>query len=830
MTYIKKVWVNNGSPPLSAENLQVIDDGIETLDTEKVDIAGDTMTSTLVIDPVTDVPALQIIPASDTATTKFMIQGRNAANNADKFTIDNAGNIVTVGTVDGADISAHAHTGADGTVVVNAATVTVVDSTSATTWPIIVDTVTGSLAAKTDAGLTYNASTANLATTTFTGALAGNASTATLAATSTVIDSTSATTWPTIVDTVTGSLAIKTDAGLTYNAETANLATTTFTGALAGNATTSTNTTGNAATVTVADAASATTTYPLLGTAVSGSLSPKTDTGLTYNADTNALTATTFVGAVTGAASLNALKAGDTMAGVLTQNGANLAGTAYQSQSFQNLLKNGDFESWSAGTSVAPDNWVAYTLSIARESTASNTKYGTYSMLLTSTGGVNDRIQNTALSGTSYTSSVGKTFTYGVWVKSSVAVNVNILEDGIGRTTSVSSGSGNWEVITVSKTVAGGGTGISAEIFMPASVSTAYIDGAILVEGSVVPAFSPRPLYDDGKTLTVDSANNLITTPKIAGGSATTQDLVLQTTTGVGEAGADMHFLVGNNGATEAVTILNSGNVGIGVASPRALLDVTSGTQNTIGDSPGIVTFTSAATIPSIGTLSLESNTEMDANIGSTLTFKARYIAANTQGAVFAAIKGIKESAVSGNLNGIMTFYVRTDGQDVNTASEKMRIVGSTGNVGIGTTAPATKLDVAGAIQVSSAVALSLGGYVRTFAEATGTPSGTTTYFDIAVDVPVGCKLLGAQLRVDTALTAGETWGAAYVTGSTTALAAAGTAVAQNTKISKMHVDEITTDTTKVRITRDAGNFTDAAGVIRAIVYFEQFTAMGNAA
>ena len=574
MTYIKKVWVNNGSPPLSAENLQVIDDGIETLDTEKVDIAGDTMTSTLVIDPVTDVPALQIIPASDTATTKFMIQGRNAANNADKFTIDNAGNIVTVGTVDGADISAHAHTGADGTVVVNAATLSVVDSTSATTWPVIVDTVTGSLAAKTDAGLTYNASTANLATTTFTGALAGNASTATLAATSTVIDSTSATTWPTIVDTVTGSLAIKTDAGLTYNAETANLATTTFTGALAGNATTSTNTTGNAATVTVADAASATTTYPLLGTAVSGSLSPKTDTGLTYNADTNALTATTFVGAVTGAASLNALKAGDTMAGVLTQNGANLAGTAYQSQSFQNLLKNGDFESWSAGTSVAPDNWVAYTLSIARESTASNTKYGTYSMLLTSTGGVNDRIQNTALSGTSYTSSVGKTFTYGVWVKSSVAVNVNILEDGIGRTTSVSSGSGNWEVITVSKTVAGGGTGISAEIFMPASVSTAYIDGAILVEGSVVPAFSPRPLYDDGKTLTVDSVNNLITTPKIAGGSATTQDLTLQTTTGVGEAGADMHFLVGNNGATEAVTILNNGNVGIGQVAPSAKLDI----------------------------------------------------------------------------------------------------------------------------------------------------------------------------------------------------------------------------------------------------------------
>jgi len=643
---------------------------IDELDTEKVAKAGDTMTNTLVIDPATDVPALQIIPASDTATTKFMIQGRNAANDADKFTIDNAGNIVTVGTVDGADISAHAHTGADGTVVVNAATLSVVDSTSATTWPVIVDTVTGSLAAKTDAGLTYNASTANLATTTFTGALAGNAATATLAATlsvvdstsattwpvivdtvtgslaaktdagltynastanlatttftgalagnaatatlaatSTVIDSTSATTWPTIVDTVTGSLAIKTDAGLTYNAETANLATTTFTGALAGNATTSTNTTGNAATVTVADAASATTTYPLLGTAVSGSLSPKTDTGLTYNADTNALTATTFVGAVTGASSLNVLKAGDTMGGNLT---------------FSNAQK-------------------------------------------------------------------------------------------------------------------------------------------------------------------------------IIGGTATTADLTLQTTTGVGEAGADMHFLVGNNGATEAVTILNNGNIGIGTANPNYKLDVT-GFIRTQGSG----SFTEDS---GIGLYAISDVYKIGFDsVGSTKGY-IRYnvdTVASTHGHIFSA--------------GALA-----------TPTPLMLIRGD-GNVGIGTTAPATKLDVVGAMQVSSAVALSLGGYVRTFAEATGTPAGTTTYFDIAVDVPVGCKLLGAQLRVDTALTAGETWGAAYVTGSTTALAAAGTAVAQNTKVSKMHVDEITTDTTKVRITRDAGNFTDATGVIRAIVYFEQFTAMGNAA
>src|SRR3990167_2137031 len=51
-----------------------------------------------------------------------------------------------------------------------------------------------------------------------------------------------------------------------------------------------------------------------------------------------------------------------------------------------------------------------------------------------------------------------------------------------------------------------------------------------------------------------------LVTPTIIGGTGTTSDLNLKTTSGVGATGADMHFLVGNNGATEAMTILNSGD------------------------------------------------------------------------------------------------------------------------------------------------------------------------------------------------------------------------------------------------------------------------------
>lgn len=140
--------------------------------------------------------------------------------------------------------------------------------------------------------------------------------------------------------------------------------------------------------------------------------------------------------------------------------------------------------------------------------------------------------------------------------------------------------------------------------------------------------------------------------------------------------------------------------------------------------------------------------------------------------------------------------------------------------------------NVTGKTTLSGSIALipgTTGGINLNASEATGTPSGTTTYFDIAVAVPSGARLKGVQLRVDTALTAGETWGAAFITGSTTTIAAAGQAVAKNTKINLIIPDESTTGTTNIRITRDAGNFTDAAGVIRAIVYYESLTAMADA-
>ena len=55
----------------------------------------------------------------------------------------------------------------------------------------------------------------------------------------------------------------------------------------------------------------------------------------------------------------------------------------------------------------------------------------------------------------------------------------------------------------------------------------------------------------------------------LKGGTGTTDDLILQSTSGVGATGAEIQLKVGNNGATRAMTVLNTGAIGLGsITSP----------------------------------------------------------------------------------------------------------------------------------------------------------------------------------------------------------------------------------------------------------------------
>lgn len=58
----------------------------------------------------------------------------------------------------------------------------------------------------------------------------------------------------------------------------------------------------------------------------------------------------------------------------------------------------------------------------------------------------------------------------------------------------------------------------------------------------------------------------------LTGGTGITDALIFKTTSGVGASGSDMKFLVGNNGATESMTILNTGRIGIMNNAPTAQL------------------------------------------------------------------------------------------------------------------------------------------------------------------------------------------------------------------------------------------------------------------
>lgn len=183
------------------------------------------------------------------------------------------------------------------------------ETTAATHYMLFVDGTTGNENVRTDSGITYNPSTNTLSTTTFNGALVGNADTATTATKATTVilvatNTTSASHFVTFVDAATGDKNVKTDTSLIYNPGTNTLTSTTFSGALSGNADTAT-TANIATTVTLTPTNSpASASYHMLFTLNnSGNEAVLTDTGITYNPNTNTLSTTTFSGALSGNAS-----------------------------------------------------------------------------------------------------------------------------------------------------------------------------------------------------------------------------------------------------------------------------------------------------------------------------------------------------------------------------------------------------------------------------------------------------------------------------------------------------------------------------------------------
>lgn len=119
-----------------------------------------------------------------------------------------------------------------------------------------------------------------------------------------------------------------------------------------------------------------------------------------------------------------------------------------------------------------------------------------------------------------------------------------------------------------------------------ASVGLAAINGSATTwmrsDGAPALSQSIAPTWSGIHTFSLNTVfSTSMQSPLFIGGTGTTSTLIHRTTSGVGATGARHIFQVGNNGATEAATILNNGNMGIGVVSPGEKLQVNGAIKST---------------------------------------------------------------------------------------------------------------------------------------------------------------------------------------------------------------------------------------------------------
>jgi hypothetical protein len=154
-----------------------------------------------------------------------------------------------------------------------------------------------------------------------------------------------------------------------------------------------------------------------------------------------------------------------------------------------NLLTNGNFELWTAGTDVAPDGWTltGTGATVARESTT--IKLGTYSVKLTSFENNFVRLYKSIheLKGINYWK--GKTVTFGCWVYASNAnrAQLQLYDDVNGDVSSYHTGDSTWQYLTVTRTIDVNATYVRCALyFFHISAISVYFDGAIAVEGTSI--------------------------------------------------------------------------------------------------------------------------------------------------------------------------------------------------------------------------------------------------------------------------------------------------------------------------------------------------------
>jgi hypothetical protein len=214
-----------------------------------------------------------------------------------------------------------------------------------------------------------------------------------------------------------------------------------------------------------------------------------------------------------------------------------------------------------------------------------------------------------------------------------------------------------------------------------------------------VPLTFSTGLTNSSNTVTSNLVTGVSGGQTAIGGTGPTDSLSLQSTSGVGATGATIKFLVGNAGATQAMTILNSGSVGIGTASPTALLDV-AGTAAT-GNGGSYTSAGLTANTLTGGTIAVRFRSASSPRYRSDWSIGSGGMGVNVYDDTGAAYLPFSYSAlqtqinsISANGTGIFSFAGPTAGGNSYATLDSLRISGtdtgntiyqSTGNMGITT-------------------------------------------------------------------------------------------------------------------------------------------------
>ena len=194
-----------------------------------------------------------------------------------------------------------------------------------------------------------------------------------------------------------------------------------------------------------------------------------------------------------------------------------------------------------------------------------------------------------------------------------------------------------------------------------------------------------------GQGLTIYSGGAIAGTANLAGG-----DLTLKSGTSTGTGTSALHFYTAtaagtgtaDNAPTEKMTILGSGNVGIGTTGPQSLLDI----QGPVG---------TGAVGAGILTLATKELTIVDGDQLGRINFNSPLATPGSDSILAgAAIWAEADDTFSTTVNSTeLVFGTAT----TSAAVERMRI-DSAGNVGIGTANPLSKFNVEGDIRAGSVV------------------------------------------------------------------------------------------------------------------------------